>query len=65
MLTGPDAFYLYETYGFPVELTEEILEEQGLAVDMMAFQTSVEEHRLKAKDQSQTNARCGGKPSLD
>ena len=53
VLTGPDAFYLYETYGFPVELTEEMLEEQGLSVDMITFQTAVEEHRLRAKDQSQ------------
>jgi alanyl-tRNA synthetase len=53
VLTGPDAFYLYETYGFPVELTEEMLTEQGLSVDMTAFQTAVEEHRLRAKDQSQ------------
>lgn len=53
VLTGPDAFYLYETYGFPVELTEEILEEQGLSVDMLSFQTAAEEHRLRAKEQSQ------------
>ncbi|OLN32260.1 alanine--tRNA ligase [Desulfosporosinus metallidurans] len=53
VLTGPDAFYLYETYGFPAELTEEMLAEQGLSVDMPAFQTSAEEHRLRAKEQSQ------------
>ena len=64
VLTGPDAFYLYETYGFPVELTEEILEEQGLAVDMIAFQTSVEEHRLKAKDQSQQMRATVESPAL-
>ncbi|KLU66445.1 alanine--tRNA ligase [Desulfosporosinus acididurans] len=53
VLAGPDAFYLYETYGFPVELTEEILAEQGLSVDMPSFQTSAEEHRQRAKEQSQ------------
>lgn len=53
VLTGADAFYLYETYGFPVELTEEMLEEQGLSVDMLTFQTASEEHRLRAKEQSQ------------
>lgn len=53
VLAGPDAFYLYETYGFPVELTEEMLEEQGLSVDMRSFQTAAEDHRLKAKEQSQ------------
>ncbi|HZK84632.1 MAG TPA: alanine--tRNA ligase [Desulfosporosinus sp.] len=64
VLTGPDAFHLYETYGFPVELTEEILEEQGLAVDMTAFQTAVEEHRLLAKDQSQKMRAVIESPSL-
>jgi len=53
VLTGTDAFYLYETFGFPVELTEEILAEQGLSVDMLSFQTAAEEHRLRAKEQSQ------------
>lgn len=64
VLTGPDAFYLYETYGFPVELTEEILEEQGLAVDMTAFQAAVEAHRLLAKDQSQQMRAVVESPSL-
>ena len=64
VLTGPDAFYLYETYGFPVELTEEMLEEQGLSVDMIAFQTAVEEHRLRAKDQSQQMRAVVESPSL-
>ena len=64
ILTGPDAFYLYETYGFPVELTEEMLEEQGLSVDMIAFQTAVEEHRLLAKDQSQQMRAVVESPSL-
>lgn len=53
VLSGQDAFYLYDTYGFPVELTEEMLAEQGLSVDLTAFQTAVEEHRLQARDQSQ------------
>ena len=64
VLTGPDAFYLYETYGFPVELTEEMLEEQGLSVDMIAFQTAVEEHRLRAKDQSQQMRAVVESPAL-
>jgi len=64
VLTGPDAFYLYETYGFPVELTEEILEEQALSVDMIAFQTAVEEHRFLAKDQSQQMRAVVQSPAL-
>ncbi len=53
ILSGVDAFNLYETYGFPVELTEEILQEQGLDVDMEAFQVAAEEHRRLAQEQSQ------------
>ena len=53
MLSGADAFYLYETYGFPVELTEEMLIEQGMSVDMETFNAAAEEHRRLAKEQSQ------------
>lgn len=53
VLSGADAFNLYETYGFPVELTEEILVEQGLSVDMASYEIAAEEHRRLAKDQSQ------------
>lgn len=52
-LGGADAFYLYETYGFPVELTEEMLVEQGMTVDMEGFAKASEEHRRLAKEQSQ------------
>jgi len=53
MLSGADAFYLYETYGFPVELTEEMLLEHGMSVDMEGFKAAAEEHRRLAKEQSQ------------
>lgn len=53
ILSGPDAFYLYETYGFPVELTEEILQEQGLSLNMETFGKAAEEHRNKAREQAQ------------
>ncbi|HVJ50690.1 alanine--tRNA ligase [Desulfitobacterium sp.] len=53
VLSGADAFYLYETYGFPVELTEEMLVEQGLSVDMANYEVAAEEHRRLAKEQSQ------------
>ncbi len=51
-LSGEDAFHLYETYGFPVELTEEILLEEEIAVDMEAFNHASTEHRRLAKEQS-------------
>lgn len=52
MMSGADAFSLYETYGFPVELTQEMLEEQGITVDMAGFELAAEEHRRQAKEQS-------------
>jgi len=51
-LPGTDAFYLYETFGFPVELTQEMLAEQGLTVDMPGYEAAAEEHRQRAKEQS-------------
>jgi alanyl-tRNA synthetase len=51
-LSGADAFYLYETYGFPVELTQEMLSEEGITVDMDAFIRASEEHRQLAKERS-------------
>lgn len=52
LLSGADAFHLYETYGFPVELTEEILLEENISVDMESFKAASEEHRRLAKEQS-------------
>lgn len=51
-LSGEDAFHLYETYGFPGELTEEILLEQGISVDLDSFRLASEEHRRLAKERS-------------
>ena len=43
------AFELYDTYGFPLELTQEIAEEQGLTVDLDGFEVAMEEQRQRAK----------------
>ncbi len=48
-ITGVQAFELYDTYGFPLELTQEIAEEQGLAVDLDGFEAAMEEQRQRAK----------------
>lgn len=45
ILTGENAFYLYETYGFPWELTEEIAQERGQVVDRAAFEAAFVRHR--------------------
>ncbi len=48
-ISGEQAFELYDTYGFPLELTEEIAEEHGLTVDLAAFETAMEAQRQRAK----------------
>lgn len=48
-LPGKDAFLLYDTYGFPLDLTREILEEKGYAIDEEGFRASMEEQRNKAR----------------
>ncbi len=49
VLSGEDAFKLQDTYGFPIDLTKEIAEENNLTVDEAKFRELVEEARLKAK----------------
>ncbi len=48
-LAGADAFKLYDTYGFPLDLTMEILEEKGFSVDEEGFKAEMEEQRVKAR----------------
>jgi alanyl-tRNA synthetase len=48
-ITGEQAFELYDTYGFPLELTQEIAEEQGLTVDLPGFERAMEAQRQRAK----------------
>ncbi len=49
-LSGDNAFKLYDTYGFPLDLTEEILEEKGFGVDEEGFKEAMEVQRKKARD---------------
>ena len=49
VLAGADAFKLYDTYGFPVDLTAEILEEKGFTYDAEGFESCMEEQRAKAR----------------
>jgi alanyl-tRNA synthetase len=48
-ISGARAFELYDTYGFPLELTEEIAEEHGLSVDVAGFEAAMDEQRQRAK----------------
>ena len=49
VLSGENAFKLYDTYGFPMDLTQEILEEQGFTIDEEGFQKCMDEQRNKAR----------------
>ncbi|MEM8542751.1 MAG: alanine--tRNA ligase [Cyanobacteria bacterium P01_H01_bin.119] len=53
-ISGADAFILYDTYGFPLELTQEIAEENGLTVDTNGFEAEMEQQRQRSKDAHET-----------
>lgn len=48
-LPGDEAFMLYDTYGFPVEITQEVALERGLAVDMKGFEKAMEEQVARSQ----------------
>lgn len=50
MLSGEDAFKLYDTYGFPIDLTRDILAEKGMTLDEEKFKECMEEQRNKARN---------------
>ncbi len=49
LIGGKQAFRLYDTYGFPLELTEELAGENGLTVDKQGFEAAFAEHREKSR----------------
>ena len=49
ILAGSEVFKLYDTFGFPVELTEEIAQEQGYAIDKDGFEASMKEQQERAR----------------
>jgi len=48
-ISGKKAFWLYETFGFPVEMTEELAAEQGLTVDLAGFKDAEKKHQEKSR----------------
>jgi len=56
-IPGADAFRLYDTYGFPVDLTADIARERGLSVDMDGFEKAMNEQRGRARAASQFEAK--------
>ena len=59
ILAGADVFKLYDTYGFPVDLTKEILEEKGYSIDEEGFKACMEEQRTKARNARKTTNYMG------
>ncbi len=59
VLSGDNAFKLYDTYGFPLDLTVEILEEKSLTVDEEGFQKAMKEQREKARKARKTTNYMG------
>src|SRR5574337_436494 len=57
-IPGVDAFRLYDTYGFPVDLTADIARERGLTVDMAGFEQAMNAQRERARAASQFEARA-------
>jgi len=53
-IDGKTAFHLYETYGFPIELTIEMAKEKGITVDMKEYEKAKQEHTDKSREASAT-----------
>ena len=49
VFSGADAFKLYDTFGFPIDLTAEMVEEEGMEVDRKGFDEMMEEQRVRAR----------------
>lgn len=58
-LSGEDTFKLYDTYGFPIDLTKEILEEKGFSVNEEGFRAAMEEQKVKARKARKTTNYMG------
>ncbi len=56
-IDGASAFYLYDTFGFPIELTVEMAQEEGLTVDEEGFAASMEQQKQKARDNQNFSAK--------
>jgi len=64
VLAGEDAFKLYDTYGFPIDLTKEILEEKGYTVDEKGFREAMEVQRVTARSARGTTNYMGAEETV-
>lgn len=58
-IDGVTAFHLYDTYGFPVEITGEMAREKGLNVDVKGYEEAFSEHQAKSRAGSEQKFACG------
>lgn len=65
LITGETAFKLYDTYGFPVDLTADYARENNLTVDFAGFEKAMEAQRDRARSSSSFAVSKSGLPSLD
>ncbi|MCR5528367.1 MAG: alanine--tRNA ligase [Saccharofermentans sp.] len=63
-IDGKKAFYLYDTFGFPIELTIELAEEEGLTVDEEGFKAAMEEQKQKARDNQNFSAKLSNSDAI-
>ena len=62
-IEGKDAFYLYDAFGFPIELTVELANENGMSVDEEGFKASMEEQKQLARDNMSFSQKLSDKDS--
>ncbi|HEY0010532.1 MAG TPA: alanine--tRNA ligase [Candidatus Paceibacterota bacterium] len=58
-IAGHDAFVLFTSYGFPIEITEELATERGISIDLDAFRAEMEEHQAKSRTASEGRFKGG------
>ena len=64
ILGGEDSFKMYDTYGFPVDLMEEILAEEGFTLDEEAFKAEMEKQRVRARSARATDTYMGAEETV-
>jgi len=65
VIPGETVFKLYDTYGFPLDLTADVARERGLAIDQAGFDAAMDAQRGRARAASKFSAQHGGAPKLE
>jgi alanyl-tRNA synthetase len=64
-IPGETVFVLYDTYGFPIDLTADIARERGLTIDIAGFERAMEEQRSRARSASQFGGNMTEQVAID